>query len=315
MRTSTSSVWDSEIVAEIGDLGVCPTRLTVEKDIGEGNFGRVYKCLLNGNTVAAKSAKSGVNVRDFIFEALRMKCLSHPNVMTLIGICWSPNPEQEQYYRPMILLPYMALQDLRTYLRKQQSIYVLSSPAEDAGDVIMPRDLFRLIQFGYQVAKGMEYLTGKMILHRDLAARNCMVDWDLAIKISDFGLARALEDDEDYYRITPGKVGLPIRWAALEGLTEGIFTTKSDVWSYGITLWEVMTMGMTPYPGVGVANLVPLLQEGMRLSQPKHCPHQMFNIMADCWLKNPEERPSFQVLVNEISELILANKAAEYTRF
>ena len=80
-------------------------------------------------------------MRDFIFEALRMKCLSHPNVMTLIGICWSPNPEQEQYYRPMILLPYMALQDLRTYLRKQQSIYVLSSPAEDAGDVIMPRDV------------------------------------------------------------------------------------------------------------------------------------------------------------------------------
>ncbi|XP_065835531.1 uncharacterized protein [Oscarella lobularis] len=314
-QTCSNELWDSEIIAEIGNLGICPTRLTVEKDIGEGNFGRVYKCLLNRSTaVAAKSAKSGVNTRDFIFEALRMKCLSHQNVLALIGICWSPNPEHEQYYRPLIVLPYMVLGDLRTYLRKEQSRYDLSSPAENDEDVTMSRDLFRLIQFGYQIAKGMEYLSGKMILHRDLAARNCMVDWDFTVKISDFGLARALEKDKDYYRITPGKVGLPIRWVALEGLTEGIFTTKSDVWSYGITLWEVMTMGTSPYPGVAVVSLLPLLQEGMRLSQPKHCPDQMFKIIADCWLENPEKRPSFQVLVNEISEFMLASKAEEYKK-
>ena len=88
-------------------------------------------------------------MRDFIFEALRMKCLSHPNVMTLIGICWSPNPEHEQYYRPMILLPYMALQDLRTYLRKQQSVYVLNTPAENDGDVTMPRDVTFAISYSY----------------------------------------------------------------------------------------------------------------------------------------------------------------------
>ncbi|XP_065835765.1 tyrosine-protein kinase receptor UFO-like [Oscarella lobularis] len=305
---------DSDIAAEIGDLGICPTRLKVEKDIGEGNFGRVYKCLLDGSTVAAKSAKSGLNARDFIFEALTMKCLSHPNVMTLIGICCSPNPEHEQYYRPMIALPYMVLRDLRTYLRKQRSLYNLRFSVEnDGGNVTIPPDLFRLIQFGYKIAKGMEYLTGKRILHRDLAARNCMVNWDLTIKISDFGLARALTEGKDYYRITQGKVGLPIRWVALEGFTKGIFTTKSDIWSYGITFWEVMTMGMTPYPGVGVGNLVTLLQEGMRLSQPKHCPDRIFKLMADCWLENPEKRPSFQILVNDVSEIMLATKAAEYT--
>ena len=87
-------------------------------------------------------------MHDFIFEAIRMKCLSHPNVMTLIGICWSPNPEHEQYYRPMILLPYMALQDLRTYLRKQRSVYVLSTPAENDGGVTMPRDVtFSILYF------------------------------------------------------------------------------------------------------------------------------------------------------------------------
>ncbi|XP_065835753.1 tyrosine-protein kinase receptor TYRO3-like [Oscarella lobularis] len=277
---ASNELQDSDIAAEIGDLSICPTRLKVVKDIGEGNFGRVYKCLLDGSTVAAKSAKSGLNARDFVLEALRMKSLDHKNVLTLIGICCSPNPEYEQYYRPMIVFPYM---------------------------------LFRLIQFGYQIAKGMEYLTGKRILHRDLAARNCMVNWDLTIKISDFGLARALTEDKDYYRITQGKVGLPIRWVALEGFTKGIFTTKSDIWSYGITLWEVMTMGMTPYPGVGVGNLVPLLQEGMRLSQPRHCPNRIFKLMADCWSENPEKRPSFQLLVNDVSEFMLVTKAAEYT--
>ena len=207
----------------------------------------------------------GVNMRDFIFEALRMKCLSHQNVMTLLGICWSPNSEHEQYYRPLILLPYMVLQDLRNYLRKQQSLYVLSSPAEGDEDVAMPRDVNfgAIIYFILLIFAILAFQTssvwisnckrnGVFVRKNDTTSRfgcaelhvlinvfnrstfihqvNCFrVDWDLTIKISDFGLARALEKDKDYYRNTPDKAGLPIRWVALEGLTEGIFTTKSDV--------------------------------------------------------------------------------------
>ena len=121
------------------------------------------------------------------------------------------------------------------------------------------------------------------------------MDWDLTVKISDFGLARVLQENKEYYRITPGKGNqLPIRWVALEGLTDGIFTSKSDVvspyqsnvkaltgsyliiqWSYGITLWEVMAIGKTPYPGVPISDFIKLLEEGMRLSQPMHSPERM----------------------------------------
>ncbi|XP_065826285.1 tyrosine-protein kinase receptor UFO-like isoform X2 [Oscarella lobularis] len=302
-RHSMEDIVDADIAERIGDLAVCPSRLFIEKEVGEGSFGKVYMCQLDGTTtVAAKSSKSEVG--EFISEALRMRDLSHPNVMKLIGICWSSNPDHERYYSPLVLLPYMALQDLRTYLRRQR----LTSSACSLVENETPRDTIcqatsalTLLQYGYQIAKGMEYLSGKGILHRDLAARNCMVDWDLTIKVADFGLARVLDEEKNCYRATKGgKARLPIRWVALEGLVDGVFTTKSDVWSYGITLWEVMTKGRMPYPGVPVSNVIQFIEEGNRLGKPVNCPDEIYAIMSNCWLEQPESRPSFECLVNDV---------------
>jgi hypothetical protein len=278
-----ANFWEEDIVKAIKEVLVDPSQIKVSAKIGQGNFGEVFKGTMNGSPVALKAVQDRMNqtqVNAFVREGLQMKTFRHPNVMELHGICWSSNPTHARHHSPLIVLPYMELGDLKKYLRKCRPGVRSKQPLlEESNDTDISTQsasisTLQLVKFAHQIARGMEYIADKGIVHRDLATRNCMIDWDLKIKVADFGLARTMANGKDYYRMGQGGQ-LPIRWMAIESLLDFVFTTKSDVWSYGVTLWEVMTLAQLPYPGISNKEIVTLLRRGHRLQKPDECPQNM----------------------------------------
>lgn len=219
-----------------------------------------------------------------------MKDFSHPNVLSLLGICLPPEGS------PLVVLPYMKHGDLRNFIR-------------DEGHSPTVKDL---MGFGLQVARGMEYLASKKFVHRDLAARNCMLDESYTVKVADFGLARDVYDKEYYSVHNKSGVKLPVKWMALESLQTHKFTTKSDVWSFGVLLWELMTRGAPPYSDVNSFDITVFLLQGRRLLQPEFCPDALYTVMIECWHPKPERRPSFSELVSRISAIFSSFSGEHY---
>ena len=155
----------------------------------------------------------------------------------------------------------------------------------------------------------MSYLSSKKVIHRDLAARNILLDtksnangqW--ICKVADFGFARDIMANNVYERKSEGR--LPIRWMSPESLYDNHYTTKSDVWSFGVLMWEIVTLGSTPYPGVPASDVMKSVRDGYRLEKPEHCKREIYNIMYYCWDADPEERPDFQSLVEDFEALLL----------
>ena len=147
----------------------------------------------------------------------------------------------------------------------------------------------------------MQYLSSIKIVHRDLAARNCMLDNEITAKISDFGLSKDVYETQYYYSESDTK--LPIRWMAPESLEKGIYNSKTDVWSYGILVWELLTRGVTPYPSVDNWDILNYIKRGRRLPCPSHCPINIYTMLLNCWSHNPKERPDFIEMINQIEKL------------
>lgn len=291
-----------ELLEEVKDVLISASMLNVQyhQIIGKGHFGTVYHGYLttdhNNREIhcAVKSLSNRITdveeVEQFLKEGILMKAFHHSNVLSLLGILL---PHEGL---PLVVLPYMKHGDLRHFIRCENR----SPTVKD------------LIGFGLQVAKGMEYLAQKKFVHRDLAARNCMLDESYTVKVADFGMARDVFDKEYYSIQDHRKAKLPVKWMAIESLQTQKFTSKSDVWSFGVLMWELLTRGASPYPEVDPYDITHYLLRGRRLPQPQYCPDPLFAITLQCWDPDPELRPSFSTLVSEVTEILSGLEGEHY---
>lgn len=288
-------------------------RLTLGKPLGEGCFGQVVLAEAIGidknkptrvTKVAVKMLKADAtekDLSDLISEMEMMKMIGkHKNIINLVGACTQDGPLY-------VVVEYAAQGNLREYLRARRPVgaeYWSGSRQASLGSL----EVRELVSAAYQVARGMAYLASKKCIHRDLAARNVLVTEDSVMKIADFGLARDIHHIDYYKKTTNGR--LPVKWMAPEALFDRIYTHQSDVWSFGVLLWEIFTLGGSPYPGVPVEELFKLLKEGHRMEKPSACPQELYLMMRDCWHAVPSRRPTFQQLVEDLDRTvsIMANQ-------
>eukprot|EP01117_Protostelium_nocturnum_P013365 TRINITY_DN4981_c0_g1_i1.p1 TRINITY_DN4981_c0_g1~~TRINITY_DN4981_c0_g1_i1.p1 ORF type:complete len:1284 (+),score=378.10 TRINITY_DN4981_c0_g1_i1:76-3927(+) len=237
----------------------------VGTSIGEGFFGKVYVGVWNGLDVALKAVGEGEDSgRSFKEEVLLMNKMNHPNVLRLLGLY---RIESMTY----MVLEFMENGALNTYL--------FNDP-----DRLDDNNLAKMV---YDLTNGMLYLSSKGVIHRDLAARNLLLDGSLQVKIADFGMSR----QENIYNAKTKTI--PYKWCAPETISQGISTTQSDVWSFGICVWEIYSLGQVPYGNMSNEETVSKLKGGYRLPKPYRCPAGLFEIVLKCWNEKPEERPTF----------------------
>ncbi|XP_059584333.1 tyrosine-protein kinase ABL2 isoform X3 [Alligator mississippiensis] len=247
------------------------TDITMKHKLGGGQYGEVYVGVWKkySLTVAVKTLKEDtMEVEEFLKEAAVMKEIKHPNLVQLLGVCTLEPP----FY---IVTEYMPYGNLLDYLRECNR--------EEVSAVV-------LLYMATQISSAMEYLEKKNFIHRDLAARNCLVGENHVVKVADFGLSRLMTGDT--YTAHAG-AKFPIKWTAPESLAYNTFSIKSDVWAFGVLLWEIATYGMSPYPGIDLSQVYDLLEKGYRMEQPEGCPPKVYELMRACWMWNPPERPSF----------------------
>ncbi|EPQ19412.1 Tyrosine-protein kinase Mer [Myotis brandtii] len=287
-----------ELQRKLEDVMIDRNLLILGKILGEGEFGSVMEGSLGqqdgtSEKVAVKTMKldnfSQREIEEFLSEAACMKDFSHPNVIRLLGVCIEMGSQGTP--KPMVILPFMKYGDLHTYL--------LYSRLEAASKHIPVQTL---VKFMVDIAQGMEYLSNRNFLHRDLAARNCMLRDDMTVCVADFGLSKKIYSG-DYYR--QGRIAkMPVKWIAIESLADRVYTSKSDVWAFGVTMWEIATRGMTPYPGVQNHEMYDYLLHGHRLKQPEDCLDELYEIMHSCWRAEPLDRPTFSMLRLQLEKFL-----------
>ncbi|XP_040173385.1 protein sevenless isoform X2 [Anopheles arabiensis] len=265
--------------------------------LGSGAFGEVYEGVVKGvdgeaeTRVAIKTLKKGAKLhekQEFLQEAQLMSNFKHKHITRLLGVCLEADAL-------LIIMELMQGGDLLSYLRRSRSL-----PGQAARLTML--DLISMCQ---DVASGCRYLEEMHFVHRDLACRNCLVSStdprDRVVKIGDFGLARDIYKN-DYYR-KEGEGLLPVRWMSPESLVDGVFTSQSDIWAFGVLLWEIMTLGEQPYQAKNNVEVLNHVREGGHLDRPKVCPNEMYELMKYCWKFSPEERPTFRYCLEVLRAL------------
>ncbi|XP_074922738.1 fibroblast growth factor receptor 3 isoform X4 [Chelonoidis abingdonii] len=323
VRITRLSSSDGPMLANVSELELpadpkwelARSRLTLGKPLGEGCFGQVVMAEAIGIdkdkpnkaiTVAVKMLKDDAtdkDLSDLVSEMEMMKMIGkHKNIINLLGACTQDGPLY-------VLVEYASKGNLREYLRARRppgmdySFDTCKLPEEQ----LTFKDL---VSCSYQVARGMEYLASRKCIHRDLAARNVLVTEDNVMKIADFGLARDVHNIDYYKKTTNGR--LPVKWMAPEALFDRVYTHQSDVWSFGVLLWEIFTLGGSPYPGIPVEELFKLLKEGHRMDKPANCTHDLYMIMRECWHAVPSQRPTFKQLVEDLDRVLTVTSTDEY---
>uniref|UniRef100_A0A8C5D690 receptor protein-tyrosine kinase n=1 Tax=Gouania willdenowi TaxID=441366 RepID=A0A8C5D690_GOUWI len=318
-------------------------KLRFGKTLGSGAFGKVVRATAYGlcspdtvTTVAVKMLKPNAHSTEKEALMSELKVLiylgNHVNIVNLLGACTIGGPI-------LVITEYCCYGDLLNFLRRKRESFlnsqvgdgyyrnVLKQTQPASGDTVISEyvpmrpsekervsqsddidelslDAEDLLSFSYQVAKGMEYVTSRNCIHRDIAARNVLLTHGRVAKICDFGLARDINTDASY--VLRGNARLPVKWMSPESIFDCVYTFESDVWSYGILLWEIFSLGNSPYPGMQVDSaFYQRIQEGYRMSKPAFAPIEIYDMMLSCWNPDPLKRPSFRKLV-ERSELLLS---------
>uniref|UniRef100_A0A8C0QJZ4 Tyrosine-protein kinase receptor n=1 Tax=Chelonoidis abingdonii TaxID=106734 RepID=A0A8C0QJZ4_CHEAB len=271
-------------------------KITVIRELGQGSFGMVYEGIAQGiekedeeTKVALKTVNELATMREqieFLNEASVMKAFKCHHVVRLLGVVSQGQPA-------LVIMELMTRGDLKSYLRSLR-------PDAENNPGLPPPSLKDMIQMAGEIADGMAYLNAKKFVHRDLAARNCMVSEDFTVKIGDFGMTRDIYET-DYYR-KGGKGLLPVRWMSPEALKDGIFNTHSDVWSFGVVLWEIATLAEQPYQGLSNEQVLRFVMDNGILKRPENCPEKLHELMSWCWQQNPRQRPSFTQLLESIKD-------------
>ena len=291
------------------------------RDVGQGAFGRVFQAkapnLLPGeefSVIAVKMLKEEANedlVRDFEREACLLSEFDHPHIVKLLGVC--------ALGKPMCLLfEYMSRGDLSSYLRSYNPSYLVNDKASMAtassGGYGEPRIThIDQVTISKQICSGMVYLSDRNYVHRDLASRNCLMDANGNVKIADFGLSQRIHATSHgaYYR---GDVddAIPIRWMPPEAVLQNRYTVESDVWAFGVLLWEIFSLALQPYYGMSHEEVVKYVEAGNVLLCPENTPKSVYEVMRSCWKKKPSERTNFRTIHRKLEtiarELILIHK-------
>ncbi|XP_050405969.1 tyrosine-protein kinase RYK [Patella vulgata] len=291
----------TDVKAILNEIAIERKRLSLGEILLEGTFGKIYHGVLvgeDGNEISTEQevfikaisdqAKTD-QVQLFMTESSQLKGLVHPNINPVIGSCL------EDESQPMCIYQYSNEGNLKKFLQKCRmsecgSHYSLSTQ--------------QLVYMEIQIIRGIQYLHRKKIIHKDIATRNCVVDSDLVVKIMDNSLSRDLFPAD--YNCLGDNENRPIKWLSIEALQEKRFSPASDVWAFGVTMWELMTMGQQPYADVDSFEMASYLQEGYRIAQPINCPDELFAVMACCWAMSPDERPKFSQLLGCLQDFYTA---------
>ncbi|XP_054155025.1 tyrosine kinase receptor Cad96Ca-like [Oppia nitens] len=309
--TDTSTVWYNSYKPtylksrRVYSMEVSRKCLEMIDILGEGNFGQVWKARVtqiknghkNGQTVAVKTNKINTDetdAEDLLKELdIMLQLGNHPNVVKLLGCC----TENVPYF---LIMEFVANGKLLSYLRKHRTDKTYYNSINN-NKLLTDKDL---ILFAYQICKGMEFISSHGIIHRDLAARNILIDDTMNCKVADFGLSRSIRDkDCDVYKQRTGSQ-MPVRWMSPESLSMGLFSTKSDVWSYGILLWEIVTLGSTPYIGKTAHEVIRwVCTDGGRIDRPEHCGDQLSELMARCLEHDCPRRLTFTEIRQQLTKM------------
>ncbi|XP_053575897.1 high affinity nerve growth factor receptor [Bombina bombina] len=273
-------------------------------ELGEGAFGKVYlaECynLTTENEktlVAVKALKEATeNARqDFQREAELLTVLQHEHIVKFYGVCTDGEPL-------VMVFEYMKHGDLNRFLRSHGPDAKILDNGN--GQPFGQLNLTQMLQIATQIASGMVYLASLHFVHRDLATRNCLVGTNLVVKIGDFGMSRDIYST-DYYRVG-GRTMLPIRWMPPESILYRKFTTDSDIWSFGVVLWEIFTYGKQPWYQLSNTEAIECITQGRELERPRTCPNEVYNIMQGCWQREPQQRLNIKEIHNKLQGLVKA---------